>query len=347
MHNPLEVSSVALHVNDSSQVGEARRAAKRSGILGGFSEEDAGRLALVVSEAASNLVKHAHGGQILIQSVAGGNGTRGFEVLVLDHGPGIRDLAESMRDGFSTAGSLGHGLGAIERASDFFEAYSRQEYGTAILCRVLSSTSTDEKRRGFAIGGVCVTMPGETVCGDAWAMHADRNRLLILVSDGLGHGASAHEASLEAVRTFRERGALPPAEILERIHDSLKSTRGAAAAVAEIDWDRRQLNFAGVGNIACAILSGKERRNAVSHHGTLGHQVRKFQEFSYPWINDGILVICSDGLESKWSIERYPGLATHHPSLIAGVLYRDFARNRDDTSVVVVKEDYLRESTAS
>jgi anti-sigma regulatory factor (Ser/Thr protein kinase) len=339
VYHPVEVTNLALQIQDSSQVGEARRTAKRCGILGGFSEIDASRLALVVSEAASNLLKHAKGGEILVQSLPGDDA--GFDVIVLDRGPGMQDVATSMRDGYSTAGSLGQGLGAIERISDFFELYSQPQHGTALLSRVLPSSALPGQHRRFSVGGVCVTMPGESVCGDAWAMRVESGRLLILVCDGLGHGGSAHEASVEAVRTFHEKEGLRPAAILERIHNSLKSTRGAAAAIAEIDWQKKQLCFVGIGNIACAVFAGAKRKNTVSHYGTLGHEARKFQEFIYPWPDNGIFVICSDGLGTKWSLDPASSLAGHHPSLIAGVLYRDFGRSRDDASVVVVKEDVL------
>jgi len=342
MYHPVEVTSVALQINDASQVGEARRTANQCGVLGGFSDVDANRLALVVSEAASNLVKHAQGGEILVQSIQGNDEANvdGFEVIVLDRGPGMHDVAESMRDGHSTAGSMGTGLGAMKRVSDFFDLHSRRDGGTALLCRVLTSGAPPKERNGFFVGGVCVTMPGESVCGDAWATRAEKDRLLILVADGIGHGTLAHNASIAAVRTFQERDGLSPAAILERIHNSLKSTRGAAAAVAAIDCEQNQVQFAGIGNIMCSIFQGSERKNAVSHHGTLGYQARKFQEFSYPWSKNCILILCSDGLGTKWSLDPSSGLAQHDPSLIAGVLYRDFARNRDDASVVVVKEDF-------
>jgi hypothetical protein len=76
----------------------------------------------------------------------------------------------------------------------------------------------------------------------------------------------------------------------------------------------------------------------VSHHGTLGHDVRKIQEFSYPWPRGAVLVMHSDGLTSKWGFEAYPGLIQRDPALVAAVLYRDFQRGNDDTTVVVVRE---------
>jgi hypothetical protein len=76
----------------------------------------------------------------------------------------------------------------------------------------------------------------------------------------------------------------------------------------------------------------------VSHNGTAGLEARKIQEFTYPWQDNAILIMHSDGLATKWKLEGYPNLINKHPSLIAGVLYRDFKRGTDDVTVVVVKK---------
>jgi len=162
--------------------------------------------------------------------------------------------------------------------------------------------------------------------------------LLLLVADGLGHGPGAAEAAGTTVRTFRDHPGLAPQEGLQVIHDALRSTRGAAVAIAEIDSGRRLVRFCGVGNVAGAVLSEGGSRNMVSHHGTVGLGVRKVQEFTYPWPDRALLVMHSDGLGSRWSLDPYPGLRQKHPGLVAGVLYRDFGRGRDDATVVVVRE---------
>jgi Stage II sporulation protein E (SpoIIE) len=249
----------------------------------------------------------------------------------------MRDLTVSMRDGHSTSGSLGMGLGVIRRIASFFEIYSLRDSGTAILCRMLRPLSGPKPERNFIVGGVCIAKTGEEQSGDQWASRTYGDDLQILVSDGSGHGLLAHDASVAAVASFLERGQATPSVIMERAHQALRSTRGAATAVSEINTARQELRFAGVGNITGTILNGPLRRNAVSHHGTLGHQVQKFQEFSYPWKDDAVLVMCSDGVSTRWTLDQYPGLIQRHPSLIAGVLYRDFGRNSDDTCVVVAR----------
>jgi len=124
---------------------------------------------------------------------------------------------------------------------------------------------------------------------------------------------------------------------MTRLHDALKKTRGAAAAVAEVRTLAGKVTYAGVGNISGNILSHTLSRSMVSHNGTLGHVMPRVQEFKFEWPRDGILIMHSDGLQSRWDLSRYPGLLTRQPALIAGVLLRDFRRERDDASVLVLK----------
>jgi hypothetical protein len=264
-------------------------------------------------------------------------------MMALDQGPGIRNLAESLRDGYSTQGTSGHGLGAIVRLSKHADFYSVLGKGTAVLARwegPASGHSALNPSHGLRISAVSLPKPGQEVSGDSWAAVQHGEDLMVLVADGLGHGMEAHLASSEAVRILRQNPDLEPKALLERCHQALRSTRGAAVAVARIDYGRQKVAFAGVGNISGRIYSGCQlRQNAVSVNGTAGHQTERMQEFYYPWPADGLLQLHSDGLATGASLEHYPGLALRDPTLIASVLYRDFARGRDDATVVIVKAE--------
>jgi anti-sigma regulatory factor (Ser/Thr protein kinase) len=303
----------------------------------GFDEPGCGKAALVVTEAATNLVKHARAGELLLHT-AEQDRIGGLEILALDRGPGMADLSRCLRDGFSTAGSAGTGLGAIVRLSDFFDIHTVVPSGTAVLARLWSQpVPADAPAAMLEIGTVHLPKPKEEVCGDGWAVHQQAARSMILVADGLGHGPVAAEAAREAVRIFRENNGLSLVEMVQYIHAALRSTRGAAVALAEVNLDARELRFAGVGNIAGTIFASATSRSMVSHNGTVGHQVRKVQEFVYPFPRGALLVMHSDGLATHWRLEQYAGLAARHPSLIAGVLYRDFRRDRDDVTVVAAR----------
>ena len=332
---------IVLAIDDSSMTGEARRAAAAMAGRLGFDETGAGRVAIVATEAATNLWKHAQGGGLVIQGVESGT-VGGVEILSVDRGPGMVDVDRCLADGYSTAGSPGTGLGAIGRLSDEFNVHSLPGVGTVTMARLWpSKPPVDAPGPGLEFGAVSLPLAGEEVCGDGWAIEQLPGRSLVFVVDGLGHGPQAAEAAREAILVFGELSSLAPTEIIKSAHNALRSTRGAALAVSRVDFDRGEVQFAGVGNIAGAILGapGERSTSLVSHNGTVGHTIRKIQEFVYPWSPGSLLVMHSDGLGSQWNLDRYPGLAASHPGLVAGTLYRDFRRIRDDVTVVAAREE--------
>src|SRR5262249_61687461 len=110
--------------------------------------------------------------------------------------------------------------------------------------------------------------------------------------------------------------------------------RGGAVAAARVAPRAGTLPFAGVGNIAGSLLAHGRTQQLVSLNGTAGPSVQRINEFTYPWPKGSLLVLHTDGLGSRWSLPRYPGLADHHPALVAGVLFRDFNRRSDDVTIV-------------
>jgi anti-sigma regulatory factor (Ser/Thr protein kinase) len=334
--------SLRILIDEASKTAEARRFAR--GLAGnmGLSETVAEQVSIVVTEACTNLLKHAGRGEIiLLSSFEGREPSAGLDLLALDQGPGMRNLQQSLEDGFSTGSTSGHGLGAIVRLSQASDFYTVPQKGTGILARWWSQPpkpASPSQPGMLQISAVNLPKLGEEISGDAWGAVHLADSVVILLADGLGHGIEANTASSEAVRMLRLYPDLPPAVLIERIHGALRSTRGAAVAVARIDMAQAKLTFAGVGNISGRIYSGSEPRHGLaSVNGTAGHQVHKLQEFSYPWPADGLLQLHSDGLLSATGLESYPGLSQRDPALIAGVLYRDFARGRDDSTVVVAK----------
>jgi anti-sigma regulatory factor (Ser/Thr protein kinase) len=326
-----------VQVDDRSQVAEARRVAAAMGQALGFDETRVGQASIVVTELATNLLKYARGGEILLRSLESG-ATSGVEVLALDKGPGIENVGESLRDGYSTSGSPGTGLGAVKRLSSLFDLYSRPGKGTAVLSQLWQRPPTSAPARTMEVGGACLPVKTERACGDAWAVHQSRERALFMVADGLGHGEHAAEASSKAVQVFEDSLDSTPAQMVERMHLALRGTRGAAVAVAALPWSEHVVRYAGVGNISGRMVSGEGVHSMVSYNGTVGLEARKIQEFIYPWPNGGILILHSDGLGAHWNLEDYPGLRARHTGLIGGVLFRDHNRIQDDCTVVVARE---------
>jgi len=228
----------------------------------------------------------------------------------------------------------------VERQADLFEIYSRPS-GTVAVARILKERDAQPSHALTAvrIGAVLVSMPGEQVCGDGLAWHVRRDRVSVLVVDGLGHGLQAHDAARAAVAAFGRVAADPPAAALGAVHEAMRHTRGGAAAVLALDLDRGVARFAGLGNIAGVILPDTgARRGLVSMNGTAGHGAPRIQEFVTPAPKGAVIVMHSDGIATQWHLDAYASLRAYHPSLTAAVLYRDFSRRRDDVAVVVVGE---------
>ena len=319
-----------VRVTHESQIGEARRVASRIAAQAGIPAVRAAAVALLATELAANLVKHARDGELLVQSSSLG-GPPAVEMLAIDQGPGIADVDRCLSDGYSTTGTMGAGLGGIRRMSDAFDVYSRPDWGTVVLARV-GDRAADER---FEWGCISLPPPQELVCGDAWSIQVRDGTYSVMVADGLGHGPLAADAARAAERIFAANDFREPREFLEQAHRALATTRGAAISVALGSTHDRRLTFAGVGNVAGAIVGLEDHRNLVAHNGTIGATLPRVQSFDYEWPDRALLVLHSDGLRSRWSLSAYPGLNVRHPSLVAGVLYKDFRRGNDDVTVVV------------
>ncbi|SFP80621.1 ATP-binding SpoIIE family protein phosphatase [Sphingomonas rubra] len=325
-----------IEVRDVSQVAEARRTAVALAEAHGFDESDAGRVAIVATELATNILKHGDGGNLLIDSFEDASGA-GIECLALDTGAGMADVALSMRDGHSTTGTAGNGLGAVSRGSHVTDIYSAPGCGTAIMARLQKGRPGQNREREHSTyGAVSLPMRGEEACGDAWCRKDDGSGPTFMVADGLGHGPLAAQAAHAATRTFHASNDVPPSEMLIAMHGALRPTRGAAIGIAHFDPSGRQVVFAGVGNIAATLVDTDNGvRRMISNNGTIGHIARRMRDFTYPITTTTLVILASDGLATSWDLASYPGLTSHHPALIAGVLWRDFNRGRDDVTVFV------------
>jgi anti-sigma regulatory factor (Ser/Thr protein kinase) len=320
-----------LHASD---VSAARRAGTRLADELGFDEVQTGRLAIVITEAGTNILKHAGEGALYIMRARSGASTPGIDVLAVDNGPGIEDLATSLQDGISTAGTSGTGLGALRRQSDEFDVWSMRGQGAAFFMRLWRGTTPPEPC-AMEVGALCVPMAGEEACGDGWAVSCGPEGATLLGVDGLGHGPEAAKAADAAVHALERRPTATPSEVLHAAHEALRITRGAAQSVARIDYSSGQVRFAGIGNVNCVVHDGVARRALVSHNGIVGANMRKVQEFTADYPPGALCILHSDGVQTHWDLADYPGLHTRAPALVAGILMRDFIRGRDDAMVLV------------
>jgi anti-sigma regulatory factor (Ser/Thr protein kinase) len=320
-------------VNHASDAAEARRVGQGLAAQLAFNDTRSGQLAIIITEAATNILKHAGDGRMQLAIVNHG-GQRCIEVLALDSGPGIANPAQAMTDGVSSAGTTGTGLGAMRRQADQFDWYSLAGKGTIIFLRMWQGAPPARRPQ---LGGVCLPLASETVSGDAWGVAAQAGGLSLLAVDGLGHGPEAAKAAHAALQAMSMAPHLAPVELMHACHAALRPTRGAALAIAALDIAAQQLTFAGTGNIGACIITDEGRRQLMSHNGIVGHNMRTVRDLVFPCPSGALVILASDGIGTSWDLAAYPGLLAREPAIIAALLLRDYARSRDDASVLVVR----------
>ncbi|HEX3788975.1 MAG TPA: SpoIIE family protein phosphatase [Pseudonocardiaceae bacterium] len=328
------MSRTDITVAEPSHVSRARLLAAAAAERCGLADQQVHRVSIAATELATNLLKHATTGLFSVNVVPGR-----LDLLSVDKGPGIARISDSMRDGFSTTGTLGHGFGAVRRAADVFDVYTQLGAGTAVLARWNADPPNWD---GLRLGGTLATAPGETSCGDRWiAVRAETgaDTVTVAVSDGLGHGEPAAKASLVAIAAIAAHADRGPSMILRTIQPVLAPTRGATIAVVQFAPGREQLRFSGIGNVSTRLYSASGARPSalLSRPGIAGAAVPAgLTESTHPWSPDSWLLMHTDGVSERWSTGDWPGLLGHDPSTVAAWVLGQRGRGRDDACVVAV-----------
>lgn len=323
--------TVVLPVEENSQIGHARRVALKESTRAGFDETDAARVALIATELATNVLKHATRGEIHVAIVPGA-GARGVEIIAVDRGPGF-NLADCLPDGYSTGGTRGEGLGAVKRVADVLDLYADHR-GSVLLARIYPKGFS---RADLRFGASHHPLHTEAVSGDGWAMRVGEDAIAAMMVDGLGHGPQAHDAAVAGTHAWLAEARADPVTAIAAMDAGMRGTRGGAVAVARYDRKSDTLNFTGVGNIAGSLQDLEASRGLASHPGIVGMQARRSRPFEFSPAHGRLLILHSDGLQSRWNLRDYPGLATRHPAVVTALLHRDFSRGRDDAAVFAIR----------
>ena len=334
---------------------QARRGAAELARRVGLGAHRLGEIELAVTEVAVNLNRHAVDGALLLRLVET-DGCAGVELLAIDHGPGMADVPRARQDGVSSAGTLGIGLGVVERMSDSFEVHSLPGRGTVLVARFRErpegSGCAASACAEPTVAGLTRPLSGESLCGDAWAArfaaaetggHSAGPRgaataLLVMLCDGLGHGPLAARASEQAVAAFHRSASDDPQELVGTLHRALAGTRGGAAAVARIEPGERRVSYCGVGNISGFVVADNRRNTLLSAPGIVGHHLPRLRAFEAALPAGSSLVLHSDGLTERWDPAAMPGVFQRSSTMIAAHLLREAGVRRDDASTVVIKD---------
>lgn len=334
------VNAVHLRLNatDRSYFAILKKEVHALAVAGGFGVKRLAELDIVVAEIVSNLAKHAGGGEVLVKLVED-KGMQGLEILAVDSGPGISDLKGMMVDGATTKNSLGQGLGAIKRLSDQFQVYTQKGWGTLQLLRLYKEELPHTRKRAMIdVRSLLLPKPGETECGDGFHFKHTKEHLKLFLGDGLGHGKEAALAVRNAIEAFKQCADDSPVENLRFIHHSVKKTRGLVATIAFFHLKERKWKICGVGNISTKLFGATTSKTHSPYNGIVGLNMPNTmndQEVDYE--PGQCIILCSDGLKSKWDILKFPGIQRYDLSLLNAALFKDFARNTDDLSIASCK----------
>lgn len=325
-------------IDDRSYVSYIKREIHNLVVAEGFGSQKIGEVDIVVSELTSNLVKFAVEGQLLYRTGTDDEGVF-FEIYCIDNGSGIRNLSRMMQDGASSSATLGQGLGAITRLSHTSNVYTLPNWGTVVYSKIYKQDVTATAlKKGIELGAVQVCCPGETVCGDGYAVKKMGNGYQFFMGDGLGHGVHAHEAANEAIAAFKECKEKSPAEVLRYINMSVKKTRGLVATVAYLNYETQKWLMCGIGNISTSLYTGLSSKNYTPYNGIVGHNIPRTLNDSVSEVEKyQMLIMHSDGLRTRWNLSDLPGILKYDPNIISAVLYKDNARHNDDMTVFAAK----------
>lgn len=342
------IKSRIIEVQHEANIASVQRHATRVAQEFGFDPVATGEISIAVTELATNILKHGRRNGRIITSVIKEEDRTGIEITSIDLGPGITNVDIAIEDGYSTLGTMGTGLGAVDRLMDEFHiwtncnesASNKQQHScTRIIARkwLAKSPGTDDfDKNGLQFGVMTRPLSGEKYSGDAYFIKRYCNTHIISLIDGLGHGEKAHFAAQTAIRYIGDNYKKSFKKIFQGVHCVCRATRGVAMSISRIDLDNKTLSYAGIGNVVSRIFNSPTPINPINFNGILGLVMRNVHVFSYQW-GGGVLVMYTDGISSRWNSHDLPGMKSKTANEIAIEILDRFGRNNDDATVIVGK----------
>lgn len=331
-----EVAPQEFLILDRVTCSAAHLSARRMASALGFAKTASEEVGLVAAELGSNVVKYAGAGTLILRRLSG-EASAGIEIETSDHGPGISDVEKSFTDGYSTSGSLGYGLGTVNRLMDEVDIHSTPGSGTHIVCRRWIREDRNAGQPHLWDVGVCTRSRRQAPeNGDAFVIKHRNGELLVGLIDGLGHGELAQKAAMAAQQYVQSHDGQPLHNIFMGVGRACRATRGVVMALARFK-SPTLLQFASLGNIEVRARSETERIAFVQKRGFLGAQEVNVQLQEFAWKPQWLLVLHSDGLRTHWQWSDFPGLEHEPAQVVTSRLMRTLASENDDATVLVAR----------
>lgn len=315
----------------------------------GFNDIQRQDMVLVAAEMISNQIKYSGGrGMLQIWQQPGPM----LDIVALDFGPGIANLAQAQQDGYSSSKTLGKGLGTIKCLSFESGIYTVPEspvsseqaawHGCVFwsrFCPVQTRLSVSESPPGtrarIKTGLFTRAFSNDRYNGDRIYMEQAGSRLRSLHLDGLGHGVLAQQATEGlADLLFLDEDVTKVIKLIDR---QLKTTRGAVALLSELDLDLARAQILGVGDMSAYAYVDGQLQTMTFAPGILGKEHKTPRPMPLMLKKTSVFITASDGMRRGWNMSSFPGLLYQHPQLIAYVLGNIMGRVSDDQSVCVMR----------
>jgi anti-sigma regulatory factor (Ser/Thr protein kinase) len=337
LNSALVPASLTISITSPAEIATTGEAAGKFVAKLGFSSSDCKEIAIVATELASNLLKHAEKGSIVFTALQAGERI-GVQVESKDSGPGIPDAEQALVDGYSTAGSLGIGLGTVNRLMDELMINPGMPNGTSVVCRRwLRLPGGPLFGQKLEVGAATRSYKQQPENGDALVIRQWEDNALLGVIDGLGHGQFAQKAA-QAARHYVDKHFDQDLKHLFRgAARACSATRGVVMALAHFTLSRRTFSVASVGNVEVVAIDGPQMTRIMPRRGVVGFNAPPPLLEERPWNQDSVLVMHTDGLKSRWHPDDFPGFRTDAPDVLARRLLTTLGKMEDDATVLIAR----------
>ena len=342
---------LSLHIDNESDVGVCRRKAVSLASQMGFDEVKTGEVAIMVTEMATNVIKHGGGkGKLVICQFCDEQNHNAMEIWCCDSGNGISDFKKVLKDGYTEKDSLGIGLGTIRRFSDEMEinpvlpgsfrdtffSDSPTFKNCIRTIKYLPNKYWMGTNKNLEIGAASRSKPGEMVNGDSYLVtHLGPGLSVAAVIDGLGHGSEANLASQLARGQIILKSEQPVGALMHHVHNALQGTRGSTIGLLRIDTEIKKISFSGIGNIEGFLFTPEGKKNFLSFGGIMGHNMRTPRIFDFDFNPGNIICMFSDGITSRWKFDEIDW--NENSQEIAENILTQFSRPNDDATVLIIR----------
>jgi serine phosphatase RsbU (regulator of sigma subunit) len=177
---------------------------------------------------------------------------------------------------------------------------------------------------------------GHTVGGDTALAVAVEGGVFLAVADVLGHGTGAHAVARLIDESLLANASADLLGTLARLHERLRNTLGAAVGLGFVDYERDELRYVGIGNIAARRLGSAEER-LVSREGIVGQRMRTPQERLIGLRPGDLVLLYTDGVSDRFGVGDYRGLLADEPSTVARVVVDRFGKSHDDATCLAFR----------